>query len=271
MTVVFIIIGVVLFTAALYAFVLVRPYPREVRDRRVFVDYAHRGLHGEGVPENSLAAFELAVKKGYGIELDVQLSRDGEVMVFHDYDLCRMTGKEGKLSSYDAVQLEALRLSGTDEKIPRLSEVLALVNGRVPLLIELKGENLSTSLCEKLAPILVTYSGPHCIESFNPVLLGRMATLLPEVFRGILYTNVCKNKKKYTPLNIALSMMATNIIAKPNFVAYDKTYRDNFSLRITTSVYRTQNFVWTLKSREEHVVAKQRGEFSIFEGFLPEE
>lgn len=262
-----IIIMVVIFLIiAAYALVLVRTYPRKPHDERVVCDYAHRGLHGEGVPENSLAAFGLAAKKGYGIELDVQLSRDGEVMVFHDYTLSRMTGREEKLSALDASELDTLRLDGTDEKIPRLSEVLALVDGRVPILIELKGESLSAALCDKLVPMLKDYSGAYCIESFNPVLLGRMAKLMPHIYRGILYTNVCRNKKRFTPLNIAVSTMATNIIAKPNFIAYDKAYRKGFAVRMASSLYKAERFVWTVKSDAEYAEAKARGEKAIFEG-----
>jgi len=266
MVAIFIISGVVLLFILLYVLVLIRTYPREPHDKRVLCDYAHRGLHSDCVPENSLAAFELAAKSGYGIELDVQLSRDGEVMVFHDYKLLRMTGREENLSMLDTAELDVLRLNGSDEKIPRLSEVLDIVNGRVPILIELKGESVNSELCPKLADVLKDYNGPYCFESFNPILLGKMAKLMPHIWRGLLYSNLCRNDKRYTPVDIAVSTMALNIIAKPNFIAYDQKYRDNFALKLV-SVYRAASFSWTHKSIEEYRVAKEKGEYSIFEGF----
>lgn len=272
MTAFIIIVGVILLLILLYLLVLIRTYPRTPHDERVLCDYAHRGLHGTAasetaVPENSLAAFKLAAEKGYGIELDIQLSRDGEVMVFHDYSLERMTGREGKLCDYSADELCAMTLCGTEERIPRFAEVLKLVDGRVPLLIELKGESLSTELCGKAAKLLSSYGGAYCIESFNPLLLGKMAKLMPNIYHGILYTNVCKNKKRYTPLNIAVSIMATNIIAKPNFVAYDEKYRNSLAVKLAVGLFGAARFVWTQKDAESFCEAKTYGENSIFEGF----
>ena len=162
-----------------YLFVIIRPRAKKCENKALLCDYAHRGLHGETVPENSLLAFDLAAKEEYGIELDVQLSADGEVMVFHDYRLARMTGCEKKLCELTAAELSGLRLKGTDEKIPTFREVLALVDGRVPLLVELKGESTDTSLCPKVAELLREYGGAYCIESFNPLLLGKMRKQLP--------------------------------------------------------------------------------------------
>ncbi len=269
MTVFLIVLGAILLLAAIYFFLLLRITPRQIEKREVLCDYAHRGLHGGGLPENSLAAFALAAEKGYGIELDIQLSKDGEVMVFHDYTLERMTGREGKLAEMDLSELAELRLCGTDERIPKLSEVLALVDGRVPLLIELKGEDLSVKLCRKLADIMNGYGGAYVIESFNPILLGRAAKLMPDVYRGLLYTNVCKNKKSYTPVNIAVSIMALNFKAKPDFVAYDKTCRESFVVKLTAGLYGARRFSWTQKNEVEFAEAKRHGECTIFEGFLP--
>lgn len=255
--------------AALYMFVLIRPRLYADYDKRLDTDYAHRGLHGAGVPENSLAAFERAVACGYGIELDVQLSRDGEVMVFHDYTLNRMTDREGKLSDFSSDELASMHLADTSETIPRLRDVLALVDGRVPLLIELKGESTDVSLCEPLCRLLSEYNGVFCIESFNPILLGEMAKLMPHVYRGILYTNLCREKKKYSLIDIALTCMLTNIIARPDFIAYDKKYRKSFALWLCTRLYHTSIYCWTVKSRTEWDIAKENKQFTIFENFQP--
>lgn len=249
----------------IYLLILVRPRGKTPTDTRLLCDYAHRGLHGEeGMPENSLAAFERACALGFGIELDVQLSRDGEVMVFHDYTLLRMTGEEKKLCELTAAELGALRLAQSDEKIPTLREVLALVDGRVPLLVELKGESGDTSLCPRVAQLLSEYRGPYCVESFNPLLLRAMRRELPDSFLGLLYTNVYREKKK-TILHGLLSIMAFNFLAKPNFIAYNENYRRAFCVRLTTKFYRSPRFVWTVRSKENLDLAHRLAEYPIFE------
>ena len=144
-----------------YLLVFFRPRGRKPADERLLRPYAHRGLHGDGVPENSLEAFRLACEAGYGIELDVQTARDGTVVVFHDYNLSRMTGKDALLSELDLSELKSLRLYGTQESIPTLREVLDLVDGRVPILVELKGESLDTSLCAPVAEMLPPRTAPQ--------------------------------------------------------------------------------------------------------------
>lgn len=249
----------------LYLLVLIRPRKGIAPDPALLCDYAHRGLHGDGIPENSLAAFERAATAGVGIELDVQLSRDGEVMVFHDYTLTRMTGVEKKLAELNAAELSALTLAGSTEHIPTLSEVLALVNGRVPLLVELKGEDTGTALCEKLAPLLSEYKGAYCLESFNPLLIGKMKKYLPSAFRGLLYTNVCKEKNSASLLNRLLTAMALNFIAKPNFIAFHQGYRNSLPVRLTTRLWHAPRFTWTVRTEEELRIAHENGECPIFE------
>ena len=256
------------FLAALYLLVLVRP-PKKTKPTKVLLcDYAHRGLHKEGVPENSLAAFEDACQAGFGIELDVQLSRDGEVMVFHDYTLVRMTGCEKKLCELDANELMTLKLGGTEQTVPTLKEVLALVNGRVPLLVELKGENVDTSLCAKVAELLRGYRGAYCLESFNPLLIGNMKKAFPEAFCGLLYTNVCREKKKKSALNLALTAMALNVVARPDFIAFDKADRDTLPVKITTKLFGAPKFVWTVRTQEELDTAHKNRECPIFENIF---
>lgn len=257
--------AVILLLFAVYVFILARPRGKAPQNKRLLGDYAHRGLHGDGVPENSLAAFEVAYKAGYGIELDVQLSRDGEVMVFHDYTLSRMTGADGQLSELDCAELEALRLNGTDEKIPTLKEVLELVNGRVPILVELKGESADTAICKPVSELLSAYCGDYLIESFNPLLLWGIKKYLPDAYVGLLYTNVCREKKKVSLLNLALSAMMLNFLAKPNFIAYDEKYRNSFFVKLTTRFWRSVKFVWTLKGSAAVSKAHSLGEYPIFE------
>ena len=249
----------------IYVLVLVRPAKKGEIDPELLCDYAHRGLHGTNVPENSLKAFELACKAGLAIELDVQLSSDGEVMVFHDYSLKRMTGIEKNLSELDAKSLSRLRLSSYDEHIPTFREVLALIDGRVPVLVELKGENFDTALCPKVAEILNEYKGKYCIESFNPLLVRQMRRLMPDAVCGLLYTNAVKEKGKITFINVAVSLMMLNFLCKPRFIAYDERYRDASCVRLATKLYKAQKFVWTVRSQENLDLAHQLGECPIFE------
>lgn len=249
----------------LYIFVFIRPRGRAPKKKSFLCDYAHRGLHNDEIPENSLDAFEAACKAGHGIELDIQLSKDGEVMVFHDYTLIRMTGKEGKVCDYTAAELKAISLKGTDQTVPTFAEVLALVNGRVPILVELKGEDLNAALCPKAAALLREYKGDYCIESFNPLLIRSMRRELPDAWYGQLYTNVCKEKKKVTVLNILLTLMAFNFLARPDFIAYNYVYRDTLPVRITTKVYTAPKFVWTVRDKSELYRAHDLGECPIFE------
>lgn len=249
----------------IYLLIVIRPRARAPRSEALLCDYAHRGLHGKDVPENSLLAFELAAREGHGIELDVQLSADREVMVFHDYTLVRMTGCDKKLCEMSAKELKELRLKGTDESIPTFREVLELIDGRVPLLVELKGESADSSLCPKVAELLRGYKGDYCIESFNPILLSKMRKELPDAYRGLLYTNTCKDKKSHSPLNIVITCMGLNFLARPNFIAYNKKYRGSYAVRLMIELYGTPRFVWTAKGESEIAEAHALGECPIFE------
>lgn len=265
MIAVYIILFIIFLILALYIFVFVRPFAKTPCDDAILCNYAHRGLHGSGIPENSVAAFEKAAQNGFGIELDVQLSKDNVVMVFHDYSLKRMTGVDKNLSELSSGQLGELFLANTNQNIPTFSEVLALVDGKVPLLIELKGENLNAGLCPKVAEILKDYKGPYCIESFNPLLIKAMRRYLPNAFYGQLYTNVCRDKKKCSPLNVLLTLMAFNFLAKPDFIAFNKLDRNSLPVKLTTRFYKAPKFVWTVKTQKEKTAAKFYKEYAIFE------
>ncbi len=257
--------AIALLFGLLYLLVLVRPHGKVPPDSRLLCDYAHRGLHGNGVPENSLRAFALACEAGYGIELDVQLSHDGEVMVFHDYVLSRMTDSDRKLCELSAAWLGELHLAGTDETIPSFIQVLRLVDGRVPILVELKGENLNISLCRKVAAYLRAYDGPYCIESFNPLLLRAIKQELPDAYCGLLYTNVVRDKQKASPLHLALTAMAFNCLCRPHFIAYNQADRHTLPVHLTTRLYRAPKFVWTARGRDAVNTAHTHGECAIFE------
>jgi len=258
----------ILLIPALYVFVLLRPSSRRDFDRRLKTDYAHRGLHDSRIPENSLAAFQNAAEHGFGIELDVQLSRDGEVMVFHDYTLTRMTSDPRKVTDCTCAQLQALQLSGTGQAIPTLQEVLDTVDGRVPLLIELKGESINPALCPRVDRILSGYRGTYCVESFNPFLLAWYKKNRPDVIRGILSTRLCRDRK-WSVLNLLLDLMALNVLARPDFIAFDHRYPERAAVKLCTKCYKACAFQWTIRTQDAYEAAHAAGSHTIFEGFLP--
>jgi len=154
---------------------------------------AHRGLHdrGAGRIENSLSAIRAAVERGFGVELDLQVSADGAAMVFHDARLDRLTGETGEVRVRDAAELGEITLTGSSDRIPTLEAVLAEVAGRVPLLLEIKdqdgalGENIGP-LEAAVARALTDYAGPVAVMSFNPHSLEEMARLAPDIPRGLV-------------------------------------------------------------------------------------
>ena len=186
-------------------------------------NYAHRGLHTKDrtVPENSLAAFRRAAEKGYGIELDVQLSRDGQVVVFHDDTLDRVTGVVGRVDSYDYEDLKKMHLCGTKETIPLFTEVLKNIKGAGPLIVELKTGPRNNELCEKTLAILKTFHQDFCIESFNPFIVAWFRKHAPEIVRGQLASGY-DAMKKVQPGLVArlLSSCFFNFTARPHFIAH---------------------------------------------------
>ena len=156
------------------------------------VPLAHRALHDvqDGRPENSRAAIRAAIAAGYGIEIDLQLSSDGHAMVFHDYDLARLTGVKGPIQQRCAADLSAIGLLGGNEGIPSLAEVLDLVAGRVPLLIELKDQHgqmgpTDGALEDAVAADLAGYHGAVAVMSFNPHMVARLHERAPDIPRGL--------------------------------------------------------------------------------------
>ncbi len=258
------ILALCLLIVILYILVFVRPNGGEPADKSLLCDYAHRGLHGEGVPENSLRSFELACREGYGVELDVQLSSDGQVIVYHDYSMERLTDSDKKLNELTAAELTALTLAGTDEHIPTFAQALELIDGRVPVLVELKGEEMNADLCPKVAELLKDYKGSYCIESFNPLLVKEMKNALPEAYCGLLYTNLLRDREA-SALNIALATMSLNFLCKPDFIAYDEADRDSFPVKLTTEFYKAPKFVWTMRTQASLDKAHELGEYPIFE------
>ena len=266
----FFIILFLIILALIYA-ILVLPTRNDRINAFVGQRYAHRGLHDDKIPENSMAAFARAVEMGFGIELDVRLSKDGKLVVFHDDSLQRMVGIHGSTTDYTAYELAAMSLNGTEEGIPLLKDVLKLVDGRVPLLIEIKELAKEKEVAPALAMMLRSYEGPYIVESFNPLSLARFSKVLPQVPRGILSQNYYKYPEFHSVLFLALQFLLLNRICKPCFVAYHKNhtkYNPSFHL---ARLMGAATFAWTVRSVEEEKEALKNGfDTVIFEGYIPE-
>ncbi|MBQ7894994.1 MAG: glycerophosphodiester phosphodiesterase [Oscillospiraceae bacterium] len=186
-------------------------------------NYAHRGLHSRDktVPENSLAAFALAAEAGYGIELDVQLSKDGQVVVFHDDTLDRVCSVSGRVDEFDYEELKTMKLCGTEETIPLFSDVLKLVDGRSTLIVELKPGKRNKELCKKTYELLAAYRGSVCIESFHPLIVAWFRFHAPELVRGQLAMPAKYYEKQSPFMRFMLANTLFNFIARPQFIAYN--------------------------------------------------
>lgn len=233
--------------------------------------YAHRGLHGNGRPENSMAAFRAALEGGYGIELDVHLLADGNLAVIHDSSLKRTTGKEGKVEDLTAGQLREYTLEGTDETIPAFSQVLELFAGKAPLIVELKAvDNNHAALCEATCKMLDGYQGAYCIESFDPRCVLWLKKHRPDLIRGQLAENFLKVKSNVPwILRFLLTHQLMNFILRPDFVAYKYADRKNPGNFLVRKLWGVQGVSWTLRSQAEYDIAKSEGYLPIFENFTP--
>ncbi len=266
--------GILAIAAALFAagwlFLIAPRLRRPKKDNILYTArYAHRGLHSKkaGVPENSMAAFERAVERGYGIELDVHLSKDGFLVVEHDDTLQRTCGDPRVIEQCNWQEIKDLTLEGTQQTLPLLTDVLALVNGRVPLLIEMKavGGNMR-SLARAVADTLKGYTGPYCVESFEPRAIYWLGKADSTILRGQLAGRVKQETNNISPLiDFALRNLLINAISRPDFVAYRYSDYRNLSFRLCRWVYRPPVFFWTVRTPQSAALAKARGATPIFE------
>lgn len=234
--------------------------------------YAHRGLHGNGVPENSMQAFRLALEKGYGIELDIHLMRDGNLAVIHDPSLKRTAGADVMIEDLTTQDLSNYRLEGTDEQIPTFQQVLDLYAGKAPLIIELKAERGNhAALTEAACKALEGYEGVWCMESFDPRCVLWLKKNRPDVIRGQLTENFLGNPKSKLPwvLKFLLTWQLENFLIRPDFIAYKFADRKNISVWLCKHLWKLQCVGWTLKSEEEYAAAQKEGWLPIFENFAP--
>lgn len=230
---------------------------------------AHRGLWTpDGAPENSLGAFQAACQAGYGIELDVHLSADGEAMVFHDYSLKRMCGVEGKLKDRTAADLGEIRLKDTDEKIPTLLEALAVIGHRAMVHVELKtpfGE--VGPLEQRVHEILIDHAGPTCVIGFNPYSHAWFADRFPGVLRGLdSYAWEDDTPHLSAEQRQAFKRLEQVSIARPHFLAMSL----DMVLSEEAQAHRAKGMpmvAWTVRKPEQWAPLKDHCDNLIFEGF----
>lgn len=265
------VIGAVALGFLVYLFLIRTKREGELMREYRGVNFAHRGLHGEGRAENSLSAFSAAVEAGFGIELDVRLSKDGCLVVFHDDTLTRVAGIDKRVDSLLIGELKKCRLLGTEDTVPTFREVLALVNGRVPLLIEIKEDAGNSRVTETLVRELDGYAGPYIVESFNPLSLMTFRKARRDVPLGILSQHFCRRDEyRGKILYFLLQNMLLNFLSVPDFVAYDHTDAAMPSLKLARAIFGTPTVAWTVRSAEEARAAKEAGFGSvIFEDYLP--
>ena len=234
--------------------------------------YAHRGLHDEALPENSMGAFRAALEQGYGIELDVHLLKDGSLAVIHDSDLKRVTGQEGCVEDLTAAELENYHLCGTEETIPLFSQVLELYQGKAPLIVEVKvHDDNFAAVTEATCKLLEQYDGAYCLESFDPRSVLWLKQHRPELIRGQLTENYFLSRPSYPrPLWFIMRHQLANFLTRPDFVAYRFQDRNStISNQLVRKLWGVQGVAWTLRTRDEYDTAVAEGWLPIFENFIP--
>ena len=243
--------------------------------------YAHRGLHTKPIiPENSMAAFRLALENGFGMEMDLHLTRDGKLAVIHDHSLKRTAGVDLMIEDLTLAEAQQYYLEESQEVIPDFQQLLELVAGRVPLIVELKvgktsdGVDTTAQLCQTAVSMLDAYSAKYsasaptlwCIESFSPAAVKWFRQNRPDVIRGQLAGDINHKEQVITPFqNFLVRQLLINFVSHPDFVAYN--YRDRFDGGVRR--WKGPLFYYTIKSYEDLKELESRGAAGIFEQFVP--
>lgn len=235
--------------------------------------YAHRGLYDNAsdAPENTLAAFRKAIRAGYGFELDVQCTKDGRLIVLHDFSPERAAGLPGRVSDHTWEELKDLTVFGSQEHIPLFSDVLRENAGQVPMIVELKADRgLYPEVAEKAWEMLKDYPGVWCVESFHPGIVLWYKKHHPEIVRGQLSTNYAKGAHPEKDLlHLLLTHLCFNFLTRPDFIAYDKNYANMPAVTVCRKLYRAKMVAWTVSSQKEMRKLSRIYDIFIFEHFLP--
>ncbi len=234
---------------------------------------AHRGLYekDQSVPENSLEAFRRAAAYGCGVELDVQLSKDGAVVVFHDDTVDRMTTEKGRVDSFTLEELQAMPLKGTEHRMPLFTDVMAVLDGVCPTIVELKSTPNYQELCEKTLAILRTLKGPYCVESFDPRIVRWFYKNAPDLVRGQLTEAFSYWRREgHLPLWRCFMMhtLCMNFLTHPQFIAFGRGHRPLCML--LGRKLGTKTVFWTERPDSDHETLAKRYDCRIFEHYRPE-
>ncbi len=267
------ILGIIILMITLYLLAIM-PKMLNKPDMSLFSGryYAHRGFYDNKVdsPENSMAAFSSAIEKGFGIEFDVQLSKDNIPVVFHDFNLMRVCGVDKNVNELTFAELRQLFLFDSSERIPHLQELLDLVDGKVPLIVEIKANSNASLVCSVVSSVLNSYRGLYCIESFNPFIVLWYKKNRPTIIRGQLSMNYLKDMTKQNKvLSFILQYLFLNFITKPNFIAYDYRYYNNVSLILCKNLFKITTVAYTIPSKIELENHYKHFDLLIFENFSP--
>lgn len=228
---------------------------------------AHRGYHNPSQPENTMGAFENAIKEGFNIELDLHLSKDDQVIVFHDDDMERLTGVKGKPEDSTYEELLKLNILGTEAKIPLFKDVLNLINGQVGIVIELKTNSVKNELLvAKLMELLKGYKGDYVVQSFDPTLVSKVRKANKDIIRGQLVCDFRQVKGMAKWKSFLLRKLHLNFLSKPDFINTEQHY---YTSKIKRIHKRKPVICWTVRSKEEQVAAEKIFDKIIFEKFNP--
>ncbi len=266
-----ILMGILAFFIALIL-ILMKPNRRRTNMepfKNTFI--AHRGLFNNvDLPENSYPAFEAAIDKDFGIELDVQLTKDNQLVVFHDGNINRMCGVKKKISSLTYEQLSSYKLLDTDLSAPLFEDVISLIDGKVPVIIEIKAHGAFMKATKMLVKRLESYKGIYCIQSFNPAIIRWLKVNKPDITRGILSNDYLRLPKKTLTQKFIVSNLLFNAWCKPDFISYNHEYPSKIALKVCKSFYNCNMVGWNIKSSENLDYAKKFFEVYIFDSFVPE-
>ena len=230
----------------------------------VNIKLAHRGLHNDIYPENSLGAYENAIKHGFAIELDVRVLKDGNLAIFHDPNLQRMCGVDKNIEDITLDEMKSYRLLSSDYTIPTLQEVLELVDGKTPIMIELKPVKRRSKIEEKVYNVIKNYQGEIAVKSFNPLTMLWYKRNAPEIIRGMLssYFHNTNLPKIYRALIKRLTLFK---LIKPDFVSYDFN-------NLPTKYLKNKNvpvLAWTITSKDMEEEALKVADNVIFQDYIP--
>ena len=260
---------ILLILILIYLFLLMPRYSKKEEWRELCKhNYAHRGLHNDKYPENTLVAYQNAIDHGFGFEFDVQRTKDDVLIIMHDFNLKRACNIDKAIVDLTYNEIKDLTVFGSEYHIPLFTEVLELVNGKVPLVIEFKQNDNNTKTCDLATPFLDNYTGKFCVESFHPLAVKWFKDKRPNWIRGQLSADFTKDDTKSALLSFLLENLLFSVLNRPDFVAYDVKDIRMFSFRVYRDILKGQTALWTIQDQATFTKYKDNHDLLIFENFI---